>query len=123
MTNSLPETLSVGILNVAPFEQCCALPGKCREQRSCLMIVNAVKGAIAVRPQLLSFGRDLGSLPRSHLLNDRRFNIPIAFSQAYSPQSIAGESLASAISFRNLSAFLSRSKHSSQAGSLNSLPF
>ena len=88
MTNSLPATPSLGTLNVDPFELCCALPGKLRELRSCLIIVYAVKGAIAVLPQLLNFGRDFGILPISHLLKHKRFNIPTAVSHLDSPLSL-----------------------------------
>ena len=129
MTNSLPATPSLGILNFDPCVECWLLPSKCLELRSCRIMVYATNGAIAVLPQLLSFGIDLGILQRSHLLMLRRFNMLIALSHFDNPPSSdldesehAGAFSTSVSSFRKLYAFLRRSKQSLHAGSFDNLP-
>lgn len=111
MTNSLPAISSIGILNYDPSELCCEIPENYRERRSYLIIVKATKGAVDVLPQLLSFGRGIDILLRSHLLKPRRFNIP----SAYPLLKVLHPSIVRFVvfSFRNLSTFLRRSKHSS----------
>ena len=75
MKNSFPACALLGILNLDPEVLDWALPGRCFELRSCLIFVNATKGAIAVLPQSFSFSKIFGILPRSQHLNERGFNI------------------------------------------------